>query len=100
MRDKQKHIDLKDESFHCLEKFPYLGNVICAGGSASDSVVARIRSGRRNFKKLLPLTLRGPSLRSRGQLYVACMECDVECQQNLGSERGPCLQAKPEGDDD
>ena len=74
VRERQERIELAGESFSCVEEFCYLGDMICAGGGAEASSVARVRSGWKKFRELLPLlTKRGVSFRVKGQLYAACV---------------------------
>ena len=52
----------------------YLGDMISAGGGVEAAVNARIRSGWRKLRELLPLlTSKGTSLRLKGKLYAACV---------------------------
>ena len=63
-----------DISLECVNKFCYLGDMISAGDSVEAAVNARIRSGWRKFRELLPrLRSRGTSLRLKGKLYAACV---------------------------
>ena len=74
VRERQERVVLAGESFECVQEFCYLGDVICSGGGADASSVARIRSGWKKFRELLPLlTMRGFSLRQKGRLYAACV---------------------------
>lgn len=67
-------LDIGDMSLECVDEFCYLGDMISAGGGAEAGSVARIRSGWKKFRELLPLlTLRGPSLHFKGKLYSACV---------------------------
>ena len=48
--------------------------MIGVGGGAEAAVIARIRSGWRKFRELLPLLAsRGTSLQLKGKLYAACL---------------------------
>ena len=48
------------QSFECVEKFCYLGDMIAARGGAGEASRARVRSGWAKFKELaLILTSRG-----------------------------------------
>ena len=61
-----------DVSLERVDKFCYLGDMISAGGGLEAAVNARIRSGWRKFRELLPLlTSAGTSLRLKGKLYAA-----------------------------
>ena len=72
--ERRERVELAGESFSCVEEFCYLGDMICAGGGAEASSVARVRSGWKKFRELLPLlTKRGLSFRVKGQLYAACV---------------------------
>ena len=65
------YVDISPE---CVDKFCYLGDMMSAGGGAEAALNARIRSGWRKFRELLPLlTLKGTSLRLKGKLYAACV---------------------------
>ena len=57
-----------------LTKFCYLGDMINAGGEAEASTIARVRSGWKSFRVLLPLLAsRVISLKTKGPLYAACI---------------------------
>ena len=74
MRGRRERIELAGDSISCVEEFCYLGDMICAGGGAEASSVARVRNGWKKFRELLPLlTKRGLSLQRKGQLYAACV---------------------------
>ena len=63
------------QSFECVEKFCYLGDMIAAGGGAGEASRARVRSGWAKFKELAPiLTSRGASLKIKGRVYRACVQ--------------------------
>ena len=58
------------ESLGVVDKFCYLGDVIGAGGGAEESSIARVRSGWKKFRELLPiLTSRLISLTTRGRVF-------------------------------
>ena len=79
-----------DISLECVDKFCYLGDMINAGGGVEAVVTARIRSGWRKCRELLPLlTSKGTSLRLKGKtLYSLCSKCDVVRQRNIGDQKG------------
>ena len=61
-----------DIYLECVDKLYCLGDMIGAGGGVEAAVIARIRSGWRNFRELLPiLTSRGTSLQLQGKLDAA-----------------------------
>jgi len=61
---KEKRLVYGDISLECVNKFCYLVDMIRAGGGVEAAVNARIGSGWRKFRELLPrLTLKGTSLR-------------------------------------
>ena len=64
----------RDISLKYVDKFCYFGDMISVGGGVEAAVNARIRSGWRMFRELLPLlTSKGTSLRKKGKLYAACV---------------------------
>ncbi len=71
IRTNNKEIDV-------VNKFCYLGDMICAEWGAGESIVTRIRCGWKKFKELLPLSItKGFSLRSKGPFYQACIQSVV-----------------------
>ena len=57
-----------------VDKLCYLGDMISAGGGVEESIVARVRSGWKKFRELLPvLTTKGFSFHSKGRVYQACV---------------------------
>lgn len=69
-----KQVVIDGEALEVVDKFCYLGEMISAFGGAEEAVIARIRSGWKKFRDLLPvLTCRGFSLRSKGRVYQACV---------------------------
>jgi len=63
-------------SLECVDKFCYLGDMIGAGGGAEESSRARVRCAWGKFRELSPLlTSRGVSLKVKGKLYSACVQC-------------------------
>src|SRR5664279_3605061 len=78
-----------DETFsklECVEKFCYLRDVIGAGGGADEASRARVRCAWSKFRELSSiLTSRGASLKVKGKLYSAC----VQCVMIYGSETLP-----------
>ena len=60
----------------CVEKFCYLGDMIQAGGGAEEALRARVRCACSKFRELSSiLTSRGASLKVKGKLYSACVQC-------------------------
>jgi len=70
-------------TLECVDKFCYLGDMIGAGGGAEEASRARVRCAWGKFRELSPfLTSRGASLKVKGKLYSAC----VQCVMTYGSE--------------
>ena len=79
-----KSLVIGGETLEVVDKFCYLGDMISVG--AGESSVARIRSGWKKFRELLPLlTSRVFSLRTRGRAFEACVRSVVL----YGSETWP-----------
>ena len=58
-----------------VEKFCYLGDMLCAGGGAEEASRTRVRSAWGQFNELAPvLTKRGVSLKLKGKIYDACVQ--------------------------
>lgn len=47
-------VSAKDEILECVNEFCYLGDMTGAGGRVEASPVARVRSGWKKFRNLLP----------------------------------------------
>ncbi len=63
-----------EDSLESVDKFCYLGDMISAAGGAGYSSVARIRSGWKKFRELLPLlTSRVFSHHMKGRIFEACV---------------------------
>ena len=71
--ERPDRVEVGGMSLECVNKFCYLGDVIGAGGGAEASAVARVRSGWRKFRELLPLLTSRGSLRLKGKLYATCV---------------------------
>ena len=70
----------------CVSKFCYLGDMIGSGGGAEEASRARVRCAWGKFRELAPiLTSRGASLKVKGKVYSAC----VQCVMTYGSETWP-----------
>ena len=69
-------VELDDGSkFELVEKFCYLGDMLCAGGGAEEASRTRVRSAWGKFNELAPvLTKRGVSLKLKGKIYDACVQ--------------------------
>ena len=74
MRIRQDRLELADVSLKSVEEFCYLGDIISAGGGTEASSIARLKSGWKKFRELLPLlTLRGLSHLTKDKLYASCV---------------------------
>ena len=69
-------VELDDGSkFELVDKFCYLGDMLCAGGGAEDASRTRVRSTWGKFNELAPvLTKRGVSLKLKGKIFDACVQ--------------------------
>ena len=65
-------VELDDGSkFELVEKFCYLGDMLCAGGGAEEASRTRVRSAWGKFNELAPvLTKRGVSLKLKGKYMM------------------------------
>ena len=87
--DKIKSVELNGTEYEVVDQFCYLGDMLSAGGGAEASTVARVRSGWKKFRELLPLlTSRIFSHKVKGRLYTAC----VRSAMLYGSETWPLKQ--------
>src|SRR5580658_1311077 len=61
----------------CVDRFCYLGDMIGDGGGVEEASRARVRCSWSKFMELAPiLTLRGASLKPKGNIYkICCKEC-------------------------
>ncbi len=63
-------VAIGEEFLDVVDTFCYLGDMISAGGGAEESSIARIRSGWKKFRELLPvLTSRNFSLCTKGKVF-------------------------------
>jgi hypothetical protein len=70
----------------CVSKFCYLGDMIGSGGGAEEASRARVWCAWGKFRELgLIVTSRGASLKVKGKVYSAC----VQCVMTYGSETWP-----------
>ena len=70
-------------ALECVDRFCYLGDMIGSGGGAEEASRARVRCAWGKFRELSPiLTSRGASLKVKGIVYRAC----VQCVMTYGSE--------------
>ena len=84
-----KKVELNGTEYEVVNQFCYLGDMLSAGGGAEASTVARVRSGWKKFRELLPLlTSRTFSHKVKGRLYTAC----VRSAMLYGSETWPLKQ--------
>ena len=59
-----------------VSKFCYLGDMIGSGGGAEEASRARVQCAWGKFRELAPiLTSRGASLKVKGKVYSACVQC-------------------------
>ena len=71
---RPKEVMMGENVYEVVDQFCYLGDMISAGGGAEASSVSWVRSGWKKFRELLPLlTSRVFSLKTKGQLYAACV---------------------------
>ena len=64
----------QENTLEVVERFCYLGDLISSGGGCSESIVARVRTGWKKFRELLPLlATKGFSLHTKGRLYDGCV---------------------------
>ena len=57
-----------------VKQFCYLGDMISAGGGTEPSTIARVRSGWKSFRVLLPLlTSQVISIETKGRFFAACV---------------------------
>lgn len=76
--ERCERVELADESFSCVEEFCYLGDMICAGGGAAASSVARVRSGWKKFRVAASSDKKRLVLPSEGTVVCCvCEECYV-----------------------
>ena len=69
-----------------MDKFCYLGDMLCVDGDADAAVEARIQISWNKFRQLVPLlTNKDVSLIMRGRLYSSC----VRSSMLHGSETWP-----------
>ena len=79
-------VELDGAEYEVVQQFCYLGDMLASGGGAAAASIARVRSGWKKFRELLPiLTSRGFSHRVKGKLYAAC----VRSVMLYGSETWP-----------
>ena len=63
-------LDVGEESLEVVDKFPYLGDTVDAGGGSELSSIARSKIAWGKFREYLPLlTSRSLSLSKRGEIY-------------------------------
>jgi hypothetical protein len=75
MQEKEVSLGIAG-SLECVDKFCYLGDMIGCGGGAADAVRVRVKCAWGKFRELSPiLTVRGMSLKMKGKIYVACVQC-------------------------
>ena len=84
--DQSKSVKMGGIDYEVVDQFCYLGDMLNAGGGAEASSIARVRSGWKKFRELLPiLTGRAFSHKAKGRLYRAC----VRSAMLYGSETWP-----------
>jgi len=53
-----------------VDKFCYLGDMICAGGGAGEALRMRVKYAYNKFQELQPIPIkRGASLKIKGKIY-------------------------------
>ena len=73
-QERLEQVLINGTPLEVVEMFCYLGDMLSSYGGVEEAVVARVRSGWKKFRELLPvLTTRGFSLRSKGRMYQACV---------------------------
>ena len=69
-----QHLTVDGQELETVGSFCYLGDTVCAAGGCTASTIARCRSAWGKFRELLPiLTNRTLSLKTRGNIYSACV---------------------------
>ena len=72
--DDYKAVELDENKYEVVNQFFYLGDMISAGGGVEVSAIARVRSGWKSFRILLPLLAsRVISLKKKERLNAACV---------------------------
>lgn len=86
-KETMKEVEVENVGkLECVSKFCYLGDMIGSGGGAEEASRARVRCAWGKFRELAPiLTSRGASLKVKGKVYSAC----VQCVMTYGSETWP-----------
>ena len=76
IKTEARCVELDDGSkFELVDKFCYLGDMLCAGRGPEDASRTRVRSAWGKFNELAPvLTKRGVSLKLKGKIYEACVQ--------------------------
>ena len=70
----QEGLVVEGETYEVVTSFCYLGDMLNADGGVDLAVNARVRSGWRKFRELMPfLTSKAPPLKMKGQVYSACV---------------------------
>ena len=73
-----KAVELDGNNYKVVNQFCYIGDMISVGGGAEASTIARVRSGLKSFRVLLPLLASLViSLETKGRLYAACVRSVV-----------------------
>ena len=84
--EEDKVVKLDGNEYEVVDQFSYLGDMLSAGGGAEASTIARVRSGWKKIRELLPLlSSRVHSHKAKGRLYTAC----VRSVMLYGSETWP-----------
>ena len=67
-------IQLDGSELEVVNKFCYLGDMLDAKGGSESSSIARVQSGWKKFRDLLPfMDSRGVSLAMKGEIYSTCV---------------------------
>jgi len=80
----EESVSLDGDIVEKVDKFCYLGDVLCTDGGVQGAVIARTRAGWKKFKELTKvLCMRGLSLKLKGIVYKSCvrsvMSYGAEC---------------------
>ena len=65
-------VELDRNKYEVVNQFCYLGDIISAGGKAEASTIARVRSGWKSFRVLLPL-LASRVILLKKRAFICCL---------------------------
>ena len=71
-----KYVQLGDAGkLECVDRFCYLGDMLCSGGGVEESSRTRVKCAWGKFRELAPiLTSRGASQKLKGKIYKSCVQ--------------------------